>query len=152
MKELTNIEKRFCKEYNIDCNGTRAATDAGYAAASAHVRATRLLKKDNIQAELKRLYKAKEKRTKVTADKIINELAMIAYLDIDGSDTKAKYSDKTKALELLMKHMGLLTEKLQIEQVDKGVSIEDLGLPLEEAKRILELVKQAKLNKEIIQE
>ena len=151
-KELSERQKKFCREYIIDNNGQNAAIRAGYAKSSAHVRACKLLKQELVKQELNRLLEKQVKRTEVSADKIENELAVMGFFDIDNSETKLKYSDKIKALELIMKRKGLLSEKLQIENVDKGVTVEDLGLPLEEAKKLLSLVQQAKLNKESLQE
>ena len=188
-KELNERQKKFCREYIIDYSAQQAGIRAGYAPSSAHVRACLLLKLPMVQEEIARLLKKQVKRTEVSSDKVINELAGIAFgnlkdfekaiaeNNLDGllskltreqavfistitqrelqggnKQTTIKFHDKIKALELLMKHMGLLTEKLQIENVDKGISVEDLGLSLEEKKRILGLIQQAKLNKESIQE
>lgn len=43
-ERLTDKQRRFCSEYIIDYNGKRAATAAGYAAGSAQVQASKLLK------------------------------------------------------------------------------------------------------------
>lgn len=49
---------------------------------TAAVNATRLLKKPHVQAYLRERMKAREKRTEVTQDKILQELAKIAFADI----------------------------------------------------------------------
>ena len=70
----------------------------------------------------------------------------------ENAQTTIKFHDKIKALELLCKHKGLFTEKIQIENVDKGVSIDELGLSLDEKKTLLAAIQKAKINKEPIQE
>lgn len=47
-KKLTGKQEKFCREYVIDLNGTRAAIRAGYSPDSARQIASRLLTKDNI--------------------------------------------------------------------------------------------------------
>ena len=47
-KPLTNKQRRFCEEYVIDWNGTRAAIAAGYSEKSAREQASQNLTKLNI--------------------------------------------------------------------------------------------------------
>ena len=49
-EELTAKEERFCQEYIIDYNATKAAIRAGYKEKSAAVQGSRLLKNDNVLA------------------------------------------------------------------------------------------------------
>lgn len=79
---FTPKQQIFIKEYLIDKNGTRAAIAAGYSEKSAYAMAHENLKnpkiRDAIQAELnKHLEKAE-----VTVERIIQELAAIAFVDI----------------------------------------------------------------------
>lgn len=53
---------------------------------------------------------------KFTADKVFSELVQVATKDPDSPATDCKYSDKNKALELLGKHLGMFTEKLEVQQ------------------------------------
>jgi len=48
--ELSDKQKRFCEEYCLDWNGSKAAIRAGYSEESAKEQASRLLTNDNIQA------------------------------------------------------------------------------------------------------
>jgi phage terminase small subunit len=91
---LSEKQKRFCAEYSLDLNATEAYLRAygryhnrdGKRRATAYRNATykasRLLRKANIQSEIKRLQRAKSARTRVTADRIIAELAGIGFGDI----------------------------------------------------------------------
>jgi phage terminase small subunit len=56
------------------------------------------------------------RESKFTADKVFAELVRVATKDPDAASTDCKYSDKNKALELLGKHLGMFTEKLEVQQ------------------------------------
>ncbi len=72
----------FCKEYLKDLNGAAAARRAGYAVKSADSEAARLLGIAAVQAEIARLRLELQSRTEVTPEKIVRELAVIAFSDI----------------------------------------------------------------------
>lgn len=105
MPKLTEKQKRFCEEYIVDLNGVRAYI-AAYplvrSDAAARANASRLLTKANIQQYIAELRKEQQRRTEITADTVLGELAKIAATEVD-----IKGSDKMKALELLGKHLGL---------------------------------------------
>jgi len=107
MAKLTDKQKVFCKEYLLDFNATRAAIAAGYSKKGARQTASDTLAKAYIQEEIKRLMESRNKRTEITADRVVNELAKFAF-NVDGSadafDLEAK--DKLKALEMLARHTG----------------------------------------------
>jgi len=72
----------FCKEYVIDFNGTRAASDVGYSKKTAAAIASRLLRNVKIQEQITREIKAREHRTEITADRVLQETALVAFSDI----------------------------------------------------------------------
>lgn len=82
MAVLTKCRKRFADEYLIDLNGTRA-----YKAAYPNVKnddtaaaaAARLLRDVKVQEYIDKRMKDREKRTEVTQDMVIRELAAIAF-------------------------------------------------------------------------
>jgi len=80
--DLTDKQKRFCEEYIIDLNATQAAIRAGYSKNRAGEIGYQLLQKTTIQKELQRLKKAREKRTEITADRVLEELAKIGFSNI----------------------------------------------------------------------
>lgn len=151
---LDDRQLAFCREYIIDFNATQAGIRAGYSATSARTTTSRLLAKDNIQAEIRRLTEERNRRTDVTADRVIQEFAKIAFADIkdvaawgkhsvymkemdevDGSliaeikNTEAgigvKLHDKMKALEALAKHTGVYDDRPQVS-VDVNSFVEAL--------------------------
>lgn len=158
---MTDAQKRFCDEYLIDLNATRAYKVA-YSRCkkdeTANVNGSKLLRNAKVQEYISAKQKEIEKRTEVTQDMVIKELAKIAFLDIRklytengqlknvadidgdtagaissletleeyegygndrekiGDTQKVRLLDKTKALELLGKHLGMFKDKVEIEQ------------------------------------
>lgn len=170
MSQLTAKQKIFCDEYLIDLNATRA-----YKAAytnikkdeTAAVNGSRLLRNAKVERYIEERMKEREKRTEITQDKVLKELAKIGFanatdyakivekeyeeniLDANGNiigkeakvytsveleltenievDKQAaiasikrgangievKLNDKVKALELIGKHLGMFTDKVE---------------------------------------
>lgn len=79
---LTAKQEQFCNEYLIDLNGTQAAIRAGYAKKYADIQAVQLLKNTKVSACIQELQQKRQKRTDITADRVIKELARIAFFDI----------------------------------------------------------------------
>lgn len=79
---LNERHERFCQEYMIDLNATQAALRAGYAENSAGQQAFALLKNHEIQARLTELKAEREKRTQISADNVVRELARLGFSDI----------------------------------------------------------------------
>ena len=171
---MTNAQKRFCDEYLVDLNATRAYKVA-YSRCkkdeTASVNGSKLLRNTKVQEYISKQQKEIEKRTEVTQDMVIQELAKIAFLDIRklytengqlkniadidsdvagaissletleeydgygdnrekiGDTKKVKVLDKTKALELLGRHLGMFNDKLDVnikEKEEKKNTISDI--------------------------
>ena len=158
---MTDAQKRFCDEYLIDLNATRAYKVA-YSRCkkdeTANVNGSKLLRNTKVQEYISTKQKEREKRTEITQDKVVQELAKIAFIDIRklytengqlknvadidddtagaiasletleeydgygddrekiGDTQKVKLLDKTKALELLGKHLGIFKENINLNQ------------------------------------
>jgi phage terminase small subunit len=143
--DLSLKEEVFCREYVKDENGTRAAKEAGYSAHTAHVTASKLLKKPKIQAELSNLREKLLSKLEISAEKVLYGLAELAFFDPrkmfnpDGSMKKITDMDDSTVhalagmdVEKLFKHFG----KGQAEEVgtitkvrlaDRGLNLERLG-------------------------
>lgn len=167
---MTDAQKRFCDEYLIDLNATRAykvAYPRCKKDETANAASSRMLRNVKVQEYISEKQKEIEKRTEVTQDMVIKELAKIAFLDIRklyaengqlknvtdidsdtagaissletleeyegygddrekiGDTQKVRLLDKTKALELLGKHLGMFNDinvnmknAVQVELVD----------------------------------
>lgn len=80
--ELTEQQKKFCKEYMKDFNGKQAAIRAGYSAKSAAEQASTLLTKPNVQKFIKTLQGKAAEKDEGLADEIVAELKKIGFSDI----------------------------------------------------------------------
>ena len=79
MKSLTSKQKKFCEEYLIDLNATQAAIRAGYSSNRASEIGYQLLHKTTVQGVIQKLQKLLSEKTDVSAQKVINEFAKIAF-------------------------------------------------------------------------
>jgi len=75
-------QRLFVHEYLIDSNATQAAKRAGYSKKGAHVQGPRLLTNVRIAAAIARAQKKREKRTEITQDKVLRELAIVGFSDL----------------------------------------------------------------------
>lgn len=75
-------QTRFVQEYLVDYNGTQAAMRAGYPAASARQVASENLSKPDIAAAITRALTALQARCDISAERVLLELARVAYADI----------------------------------------------------------------------
>jgi phage terminase small subunit len=171
MAKLTAKQQRFCDEYLIDLNATQAAIRAGYSDKRASEQAYQLLQKTTVKAYIQERMEDRTKRTEITQDMVLRELAIIAFSnaanyasivekdamvevdgatvplhDSDGNPVKyrtvepvltadlteeqkkalsvikkgrdgfeIKPYDKVRALELLGKHLGMWTDKMELD-------------------------------------
>ena len=90
----------------IDQNGAHAAIRAGYSRATAKQAAYKMLSEPNVRAEINQRIAARRMESAGRAWKIIDDLHTIA-------ETAPKPSDRIRAIELLMKHYGLLNERVE---------------------------------------
>ena len=154
VRGLTPKQAQFVREYLIDLNATQAAIRAGFSARTAEWQGPQLLGKPHVAEAIQEAMQRRQARTEITQDRVLQEVARLAFLDIrkafnaDGSlkplhelddDTaaaiagmdvteissgdegiasalkKIKLSDKKGALELLMRHMGMLNDKVKLQ-------------------------------------
>jgi phage terminase small subunit len=80
--ELTEQQKKFCREYMKDFNGRQAAIRAGYSAKSANEQGSRLLTNINVQKFLETLKNKAAEKDEGLADEIVAELKKIGFSDI----------------------------------------------------------------------
>ncbi len=72
----------FVEEYLIDLNATQAATRAGYSAKTANEQGARLLANVSVRSAIEAAMKKRSERTEITQDRVLQELARIAFFDI----------------------------------------------------------------------
>lgn len=78
MSKLTEKQKRFCEEYLVDLNATQAAARAGYKDPNI---GRQLITKNNVSEYITLLREEQSRRTSITADRVLAELAAIAFAD-----------------------------------------------------------------------
>lgn len=77
--------RRFAQEYSVHHNGAKAATDAGYSAATAKQTANRLLKRPDVQAMIRELDADKRERLGWDAERVVTELERIYQRCMNGA-------------------------------------------------------------------
>jgi phage terminase small subunit len=158
--KLTAKQQRFVEEYLVDLNATQAAIRAGYSIKNAGKIGPELLGKTGIKAAIDKAIAERSRRTGITQDRVLRELAKVAFVnptdvinmdeatlrgDANRDDTAAiasvkvkriptddgeivereiKTYDKIRALELLGKHLGMFTDKLNVN-AEMAVKIVD---------------------------
>lgn len=82
MAGLSPKQAKFVEEYLIDLNATQAAIRAGYSVKTAQEQGSQNLSKLIIQKVLSERMQARAARIEITQDRVLNELAKLAFLDI----------------------------------------------------------------------
>lgn len=130
--ELSERERRFCEEYIIDYNASRAAVAAGSPPEHGSQRGWELLQRPEVQEYLRYLKQEQSVRTKITADYVLGRIVetlercnqeVVPYRDRKGNHVEIEnkegefakayvYDAKNvlKAAELLGKHLALFTD------------------------------------------
>ena len=76
---MTPKQVRFTEEYLVDLNGTKAAIRAGFSKKTARQQGQRLLTNVDIQEAIAVGMEERSKRTEVTADRVVTELAKLGF-------------------------------------------------------------------------
>ena len=82
MIKLTDKQKKFVEEYLIDLNATQAAIRAGYSEKTAGKIGHQLLEKTRTQEAIQKAKDRRSKRTEITQDMVLKELALIGFSDM----------------------------------------------------------------------
>lgn len=107
MAKLTAKQQRFVDEYLIDLNATQAAIRAGYSTKTANEQSSQLLAKLSIQEAIGSAMANRSKRTGVNQDRVVQELAKIAFVkmtdivDDQGRIKKTATADDLSCIELV---------------------------------------------------
>ncbi len=121
MPALSGKQKKFCKEYLIDFNGTRSAIAAGYSEKSAYSMASENLRKPEIRAVIQAELSKAEENYIFERQRIISELKKLAYRDDPNSYPDVSPQDSLKAIFMLGKLLGMFWEKPQIDAESEWV-------------------------------
>lgn len=82
MSALTPRQAAFVREYLVDLNSTQAAIRAGYSARTAKQQGSRLMTNADVQSAIQAAQASREQRTEITADRVVAELARVAFGDV----------------------------------------------------------------------
>jgi len=132
---MTKKQKRFIEEYLIDLNATQAAIRAGYSPDTAKSIGSENLTKPDIQARIAKAMAERSRRTGVNADRVIMELAKIAFVnasDVIDADTATVKADAlpedTAAIQSVkVKTFGEDGLEREVKMADKLKALELLG-------------------------
>lgn len=143
--KLTDKQQRFVDEYLIDLNATQAAIRAGYSEKTAQQMGSENLSKPVIQEAIEKAQAERSERTKVTQDYVIKTIVEtiercsqakqvydksggpVMTETPDGDLAPAYRYDATNVLkgaEMLGKHLGMFTDKVE---VSGGLAIETIS-------------------------
>ena len=151
MAKLSKKQQVFVAEYLTGLNATESARKAGYSEKTAESQGSRLLRNVKVAEAIAKAMQARNERTEISQDRVLEELSRIAFGDLrdavvwgpggvalldsalltdeqaaaisevgetvtkEGGSVRIKRHDKVKALELLMRHMGMLNDKLDVD-------------------------------------
>ena len=132
---MTKKQKRFCEEYLIDLNATQAAIRAGYSPDTAGAIGAENLTKPEIQRAVAKAMAERSRRTCVNAERVVLELAKVAFVNvgnvIDATDatlkTDADPEDLAAIQSIKVKDMGDMGIEREIRMADKLKALELLG-------------------------
>lgn len=120
-KELTAKQKRFVAEYLIDLNSTKAAVRSGYSEKTADKIGPELLTKPAVQEEIERQTADQQKRTEITADRVLRQLAKQGFADI--TDFLEWDRDGNVTLKPSAEVDGTLVTEITQTVTDKGATL-----------------------------
>lgn len=82
-KTLKGKQRVFVEQYLLDLNATQAAIRAGYSQQTADVQGPRLLEHPQVKAAIAAAMKARSERTGITQDRVLRELELLSFSDLD---------------------------------------------------------------------
>jgi phage terminase small subunit len=170
-RALTLKEEAFVLEYLKDLNASKAYARAGYKTKDGkggHL-AHQLIHKPHMEAAIEQAFRERQERTKVTVDKVVTELAKLAFTNMndyhdrwDGTGIYLKPSteltlEQTAAIESLESVDTPFGIKLKFKLYSKQTALQSLGEhlgmwgkkekeqedPLNMARKIQRFMKQA---------
>lgn len=133
---MTQKQKIFCEEYLIDLNATQAAIRAGYSPKAAKEEGSRLLTNANVRACVDRALAERSKRTGVTADRVVRELARVAFVN----PTEVVDTDKATVLPNASEDDTAAIASVKVKVVDGDFSSVEREIKFADKLKALELL------------
>lgn len=141
MATLTPKQQRFVEEYLVDLNATAAYKRAGYVAKgnAAEVNAARLLRNAQVKIAVEAARAELSKRTEITQDMVLQELAKIGFSDIRkavrwASNVAVAAPDERSLDEIIEEGGGEIRHAItnQVELVDSDTIDDDTAAAIAE--------------------
>lgn len=139
---LTAKQSLFVREYLVDLNATKAAIRAGYSQKTAEQIGHQLLQKTSVSAAVEKAMEKRSAKTELTADWVLEKLRII----IDACSNPEKGfnpAGANKALELIGRHRGMFTDKLDLTSKGLGFALDYTLLSNAEKLKLHALMKKA---------
>lgn len=106
MGKLSSKQERFIEEYLIDLNATQAAIRAGYSTKYADRQAHILMINGRISSAISVAKAERSKRTGITADRVLEELAKVGFANLtdivtldEAAVKRGSHADDTAAIQ-----------------------------------------------------
>ena len=128
--KLNDKQRMFCREFLVDLNATQAAIRAGYSPNSAKEQACDLLTKLNVLSYTQRLYAERAERLNVSADRVLRELSVIAFMDIKDMVAIDEVTGcvRVKGFDEMPKGASRAIKKIKERRVIKSTKDDDVIL------------------------
>ena len=148
---MTPKQEAFVREYLVDLNQTEAARRVGYTGRWVNKTANKLMQEPEIRDAIDAAMKARGERTRITADRVLQEIERMAMLDVVELVKVRRVADIAKlpedvrraivgwtfdrngrlqlklakegALQMLGRHHRLFNDKLEVEVVDRAAAL-----------------------------
>ena len=138
LSDLTPKQQKFIDEYLVDLNATQAAIRAGYSKKTADAIAAENLGKPRIREGIQAAFEDRANRTKTTQDRVVLELARIAFASIGTMatwtgdnivlvDSETLSDDDKAAIQEITKTETPNGPNVKIKLADKLNALEKLG-------------------------
>ena len=120
---LTPKQSRFVEEYLIDLNATQAAIRAGYSEKTAHTIGHENLIKPYIAAAIQEAQDSRSRRTEVTQDRVLLELARLAFSDLRQFTGWGPHGIQMKDSEELGDHDAACVQEVSLHRTGSGYTM-----------------------------
>jgi len=136
-KAMRLRQKRFVEEYLIDLNEVRAYRAAGYRAKKENTRqaAWTLLQNKRIRRAISQAMEERSRRTHITQDRVLKELARIGFSDVADVSTWNECGLNVKDSSTLDKDITAAISEVSVKFTEYGADVKVRMYPKHEALR-----------------